>query len=633
MSSTFTDLAQAMNFCHKPTTAYHQSANGMVERFNRTLADMIATCTEQGKKWMDVLPQIIFAYNTSYNQQINNSPFYVIHGFVPKLPTEATLGIEKEKFNDMNLYVKNLVENLELVRSDVKCRLQGNMDIMRKQQIKINKKNWEKGEKVLVKKTENIKKFGDKYEGPFTIVELQCPNLLISDSGLADEAWLIHMDRCKPFYTEEILNKKDRRVAGDTNLEQSDSDGEDRIQINSVTNSLGLTAPNKTNAITHNSSFEEDTKKFTNTHATTETNLNINFQIKKDLIKSKNNIILKMPNSNSTSSSIIIEQQNKLPWHFEDVSSPELSEDEERIMPYSKEDKGKEKDKKIAKNIEDNKSRSAGVKRKKEEQEIANSVDWEMAYRLKRIRSKYEDDMLTKHNDIWKEILKKGDQFHSKIQDKLDKERKALEKERKEKKKGRKNEKKQTRKEAETEAEIVKKKLDDGKKKPREAEMKNEGDTKPKEKKTGVGDFAKFASRVVQRAVVDKIDDVVPEELPEDKEKIIKKKEEEEKLLKLGKYQEKMKSRRKDFDEEFVARGYKTREYSMSPVRRSVVGYIDEKDKKDKMGKIKAKENKKVEITTKEIGVNTVFNTLVFNRILENLDEVQEFLTLKPTAK
>ena len=434
-------------------------------------------------------------------------------------------------------------------------------------------------------------------------------------------------------------------------MEQSDSDGEDRIQINSVTNSLGLTAPNKNSAITHNSSFEEDTKKFTNTHATTETNLNINFQIKKDLIKSKNIIILKMPNSNSTSSSIIFEQQNKLPWHFEDVSSPELSEDEERIMPYSKEDKEKEKEKKIVKNIEDNKSKSAGVKRKKEEQEIANSVDWEMAYRLKRIRSKYEDDMLTKHNDIWNEILKKGDQFHAKIQDKLDKERKALEKERKEKKKGRKTEKKQTRKEAEAEAnrrelkekpgkevkmrsetEIKKKKLDDGKKSG-EAKIKSEMDAKVKEKKTGLGDFVKFASRVVQRAVVDKIDDVVPEELPEDKEKIIKRKEEEEKLLKLGKFQEKMKSRRKDCDEEFVARGYKTREYAMSPVRRSVVGYIDEKDKKDKMGKIKAKENKKVEITTKEIGVNTVFNTLVFNRILENLDEVREFLTLKPTAK
>nr|CAD2198695.1 unnamed protein product [Meloidogyne enterolobii] len=652
MSSTFTDLAQAMNFCHKPTTAYHQSANGMVERFNRTLADMIATCTEQGKQWVDVLPQAIFAYNTSYNQQINNSPFYVIHGFAPKLPTEAALGIEKEKFNDMNLYVKNLVENLELVRSEVKCRLQGNMDIMRKQQIKINKKNWEKGEKVLVKKMENIKKFGDKYEGPFIIVELLHPNLLISDSGLADEAWLVHMDRCKPFYSEEIVNKKDKRVVGDTNLEQSDSDEEDRIQINAIINNLECINTNKTNASTHNSCLDENTKKFTNSNATKETNLNINFQIRKDLIKSKIIIILKMPNSNSTSSSIIFEQQNRLPWHFEDVSSPELSEDDERIMPYSKEDKEKEKAKKIAKNIEDNKSRNAGVKRKKEEQEIANSVDWDMAYRLKRIRSKYEDDMLTKHNDIWEEILKKGDQFHAKIQDKLHKERKALEKERKEKKKGRKNEKKQTRKEAETEAnqkkskenygkevkmrseaKIEKKKLDDEKKKPREAEIKNKVDTKPKEKKTGVSDFIKFASRVVQRAVVDKTDDVVPEELPEDKKKIIKEKEEEEKLIKLGKYQEKMKSRRNNFDEEFVARGFKTREYSMSPVRRPVVGYIDEKDKKDKMEKIKAKENKKVEITTKEIGVNTVFNTLVFNRILENLEEVQDFLTLKPTAK
>ena len=86
------------------------------------------------------------------------------------------------------------------------------MDIMRKQQIKINKKNWEKGEKVLVKKMENIKKFGDRYEGPFTIVDIQHPNLLISDSGLADEAWLVHMDRCKPFYSEEILNEKDKKT-------------------------------------------------------------------------------------------------------------------------------------------------------------------------------------------------------------------------------------------------------------------------------------------------------------------------------------------------------------------------------------------------------------------------------------
>ncbi|KAL7078714.1 hypothetical protein ACQ4LE_002708 [Meloidogyne hapla] len=46
MSSTFQDLAKTLNFRHQPTTAYHQAANGLVERFNRTLADMISTCTD-----------------------------------------------------------------------------------------------------------------------------------------------------------------------------------------------------------------------------------------------------------------------------------------------------------------------------------------------------------------------------------------------------------------------------------------------------------------------------------------------------------------------------------------------------------------------------------------------------------
>nr|CAD2204781.1 unnamed protein product [Meloidogyne enterolobii] len=76
MSATFQDLANTLKFRHQPTTAYHQSANGMVERFNRTLTDMIATCTDQGKNWVETLPHVIFAYNTSYNEQIRNTPFF-----------------------------------------------------------------------------------------------------------------------------------------------------------------------------------------------------------------------------------------------------------------------------------------------------------------------------------------------------------------------------------------------------------------------------------------------------------------------------------------------------------------------------------------------------------------------------
>nr|CAD2163108.1 unnamed protein product [Meloidogyne enterolobii] len=152
MSSTFQDLAKSLNFRHQPTTPYHQSANGLVERFNRTLADMIATCTDQGKNWVDMLPHVIFAYNTSYNHQIGNSPFFVVHGFLPKLPTEAALGIEREKYKEMNLYVQKMLEMITIVREDVESKLLENVDIMKQQQNKINKINWEKGKKFWSKR-------------------------------------------------------------------------------------------------------------------------------------------------------------------------------------------------------------------------------------------------------------------------------------------------------------------------------------------------------------------------------------------------------------------------------------------------------------------------------------------------
>jgi hypothetical protein len=58
------------------TTAYRPQCDGMVERVNRTLADIIAGyVSEEPTTWSDFLPSATFAYNTAVHSSADYSPF------------------------------------------------------------------------------------------------------------------------------------------------------------------------------------------------------------------------------------------------------------------------------------------------------------------------------------------------------------------------------------------------------------------------------------------------------------------------------------------------------------------------------------------------------------------------------
>ena len=74
------------------TSAYHPHTDGLVERYNCTLLDMLSkTAKQNGKDWDNCLPFILFAYRSSPQTSTGESPFYLLYGRDPKLPTEAVL--------------------------------------------------------------------------------------------------------------------------------------------------------------------------------------------------------------------------------------------------------------------------------------------------------------------------------------------------------------------------------------------------------------------------------------------------------------------------------------------------------------------------------------------------------------
>ena len=74
------------------TTAYHPQTDGLEKHFNRTLLDMLSkTAKRNGKDWDSCLPFVLFAYCSSPQTSTGESPFYLLYGRDPRLPTEAVL--------------------------------------------------------------------------------------------------------------------------------------------------------------------------------------------------------------------------------------------------------------------------------------------------------------------------------------------------------------------------------------------------------------------------------------------------------------------------------------------------------------------------------------------------------------
>lgn len=71
------------------TSAYHPQMNGLTERFNKTMAEMLSMYVNANHNdWDKFLPYFAFAYNTSYQESIVEVPFYLLHGFNPRMPDD-----------------------------------------------------------------------------------------------------------------------------------------------------------------------------------------------------------------------------------------------------------------------------------------------------------------------------------------------------------------------------------------------------------------------------------------------------------------------------------------------------------------------------------------------------------------
>ena len=90
------------------------AVDGLVERFNRTLLDMLATTVRnQPYAWEDHIRKISMAYNSSVDSSTGFTPFYLMFGREAKLPIDLMYGTGNDKSIPTTEYANQLKKGLE----------------------------------------------------------------------------------------------------------------------------------------------------------------------------------------------------------------------------------------------------------------------------------------------------------------------------------------------------------------------------------------------------------------------------------------------------------------------------------------------------------------------------------------
>ncbi|UYV65945.1 hypothetical protein LAZ67_3005963, partial [Cordylochernes scorpioides] len=204
-------MKEVMKMCkvkHCFTTSYHPQTNGLTERLNRTLINMISMYVNTDQKnWDEILPFITHAYNTTIQETTGYSPFFLLFGREPmsllddeNIPTDSNM-------DDYDEYIENYLNKIARTRQVVINNTEKTQERMKRNyDKKHNEKIYEPGHLVAVwtpvRKIGKCEKLLRKYFGPYRILKkLSNVNYLIEPKdNPGQDPLIVHVSRLKPYF-------------------------------------------------------------------------------------------------------------------------------------------------------------------------------------------------------------------------------------------------------------------------------------------------------------------------------------------------------------------------------------------------------------------------------------------------
>ena len=182
---------------------YRPQANGLVERTNRKIRDLMRQMIEpHDRNWNEKIPSIQFILNSSVHSSTKQSPHMALYGYQPRMPYESLRSKIEPVYTDDP--IKTRINNSKTMFQKLRQNLEKAQILMKKNHDK-NETDTEvkKGDIVYiyedVRVGENYK-MKPKFKGPYAVLEEKFGNkYLVESIDDPKQTRITHKDKIKLF--------------------------------------------------------------------------------------------------------------------------------------------------------------------------------------------------------------------------------------------------------------------------------------------------------------------------------------------------------------------------------------------------------------------------------------------------
>ncbi|XP_060580696.1 uncharacterized protein LOC132737428 [Ruditapes philippinarum] len=178
-SQIMNEVSRLLSLRQLTTTPYHPMCNGLVEKFNGSLKQMLKRmCSERPTDWDKYLNAMLFAYREVPQESLGFSPFELLYGRSIRGPITILRELwsgktENDEVKTTYQYVVDLQERLESTCKIAQQELEKSSIRYRKYyNRKARDRTFKKGSKVLVLIPTKRNKLLLQWKGPFVVSEV-----------------------------------------------------------------------------------------------------------------------------------------------------------------------------------------------------------------------------------------------------------------------------------------------------------------------------------------------------------------------------------------------------------------------------------------------------------------------------
>ena len=186
-----------MKVKHRKVTPYRPSANGLCERFNKVLLEILRSQVQDNEsQWDKNLCLAAFSYNCGYNRTVMDSPFFLLYGRDVNLPYYTIFNTPSPWYSYDSYKHELAVTMHSIFNKEQRFIEQGQLQQENYRNRRARKRNIQIADRVYILKKGGKTKLKNPYSGPWRVEDVQGVILWVKNIANG-ERLRVHTERVK----------------------------------------------------------------------------------------------------------------------------------------------------------------------------------------------------------------------------------------------------------------------------------------------------------------------------------------------------------------------------------------------------------------------------------------------------